>query len=239
VKIADFGVAGWFQKPDGSRGGPARGGGGGGGGAGAARAGGAAEAAAGGGGGGAEEARTTFVGTPCWMAPEVMQANVSKTGYNEKVDVWSVGITALELVKGYAPYAKYKPMEVLLKTIKEPSPSLKTYGGGKVNVSESFNKFVARCLEKEPKDRCVAALQRGPFAQSVQQPPREWPRPPSPFSPCFPHTHTHRPLCAGPLRTSCCRTPSSGTRGWARAATRRRSARSGRRCARCWRRCPR
>jgi len=101
-----------------------------------------------------EQERKTFVGTPCWMAPEVME---QRHGYNEKADIWSVGITTLELAKGYAPYSKYEPMQVLIKTIREPPPTIKSYvdppGVTPPRFGDKFNAFVARCLQKDPKMR--------------------------------------------------------------------------------------
>ena len=124
-------------------------------------------------GGSRREQTRTFVGTPAWMSPELME---QVEGYNHKTDLWSLGITALELAKGYAPYAKFPPTKVLLLTIQEEPPSLDTYdddddeedvgeedcsddvgrerydtGTGK--WSNTFRDVINRCLQKNPKDR--------------------------------------------------------------------------------------
>ena len=51
-------------------------------------------------------ARRSFVGTPCWMAPEILQ----NQDYNSQVDIWSLGVTAIELACGRPPYTEYDPL---------------------------------------------------------------------------------------------------------------------------------
>ncbi|KAH1075240.1 hypothetical protein J1N35_027568 [Gossypium stocksii] len=98
-----------------------------------------------------QRTRNTFVGTPCWMAPEVLQPG---SGYNSKADIWSFGITALELAHGHAPFSKYPPMKVLLMTIQNAPPGL-DYDRDK-KFSKSFKEMVAMCLVKDQTKRPTA-----------------------------------------------------------------------------------
>jgi serine/threonine protein kinase len=85
-------------------------------------------------------------------------------GYDTKADIWSLGITALELAKGYAPYARYPPMKVLILTIQEDPPSLDTYDQLEMvddmddnqvmeDYSRAFGQFIDSCLQKNPSRR--------------------------------------------------------------------------------------
>ncbi|KAK0526690.1 hypothetical protein OC842_005113 [Tilletia horrida] len=98
-----------------------------------------------------EGGRKSFVGTPAWMAPEV----VERKHYGVKADIWSFGITALELCQGRAPHARFAPVKALMKTLSDEPPKLDRDGGAH-KYSKAMEDFVRVCLQKDPAKRPTA-----------------------------------------------------------------------------------
>ncbi|KAK9833192.1 hypothetical protein WJX74_009769 [Apatococcus lobatus] len=107
--------------------------------------------------------RRTFVGTPYWMAPEVIES--SEEGYTQLADVWSLGITAIEMATGKPPHADVHPMRVLFLIPKNPAPELEA------TFSPAFQEFVRSCLQKDPSARLSAEeLMQLDFIANAQPP---------------------------------------------------------------------
>ena len=86
-----------------------------------------------------------IVGSPYWMSPEV----IIRDEYNEKTDIYSLGITIYELVEGLPPYSEFKPAIAMKKIIQNPIKSLKKGN----NYSNEFNDFVKLCLKVDFNER--------------------------------------------------------------------------------------
>lgn len=83
------------------------------------------------------------------MAPEVIQ----EIGYNCAADIWSLGITAIELAEGKPPYADIHPMRAIFMIPSKPPPSFRDLN----KWSSEFIDFVAKCLVKNPQNRASAS----------------------------------------------------------------------------------
>ncbi|KAF8202941.1 STE/STE20/FRAY protein kinase [Pholiota molesta] len=109
--------------------------------------------------------RKSFVGTPCWMSPELIQGKQ----YDSKADIWSFGITALELTQGRPPRSRESPQRVLLRTVQEEPPTLNR-DGGVHKYSRAFKEVIDSCLVKDPAKRPTAEeLLQTPFFRGAKK----------------------------------------------------------------------
>ncbi|CAB3231368.1 unnamed protein product [Arctia plantaginis] len=107
---------------------------------------------------------TTIIGSPSWMAPEVVTCGDG--GYDNRIDVWALGITTIELGDGIAPFQEMHPTRALFQIVRNPPP-----GFSKPAMwSNDLNDFIAECLEKNPEHRpYMVELEEHPFIQLLPE----------------------------------------------------------------------
>jgi serine/threonine protein kinase len=104
---------------------------------------------------GTMDKRNTVIGTPFWMAPEI----IMEAGHDMKADIWSLGITCIEMAEMFPPYHKLHPMRAIFMIPSKPPPTLgmepTEYNRFKKaeDYTKPFVNFIARCLTKDPEER--------------------------------------------------------------------------------------
>ncbi|KAM4543495.1 TRAF2 and NCK interacting kinase b isoform 4-T4 [Fundulus diaphanus] len=108
--------------------------------------------------------RNTFIGTPYWMAPEVIACDENPDAtYDFKSDLWSLGITAIEMAEGAPPLCDMHPMRALFLIPRNPAPRLKSK-----KWSKKFQSFIDSCLVKSHSQRpSTEQLLKHPFIRDL------------------------------------------------------------------------
>ncbi|XP_057680027.1 mitogen-activated protein kinase kinase kinase kinase 4 [Corythoichthys intestinalis] len=108
--------------------------------------------------------RNTFIGTPYWMAPEVIACDENPDAtYDFKSDLWSLGITAIEMAEGAPPLCDMHPMRALFLIPRNPAPRLKSK-----KWSKKFQSFIESCLVKSHGQRpSTEQLLKHPFIREL------------------------------------------------------------------------
>jgi serine/threonine protein kinase len=107
--------------------------------------------------------RQTVIGTPYWMAPEVIQ----EIGHDVKADIWSLGITTIEMAESKPPHSNIHPMRAIFMIPSRPPPTLQEPD----KWSSDFKNFLEKCLTKNPDERPDAnTLLEHPFIKKAKPP---------------------------------------------------------------------
>ncbi|XP_053672779.1 neither inactivation nor afterpotential protein C [Anopheles nili] len=111
--------------------------------------------------------RGTCIGSPCWMAPEVVTSSKSdKDVYDNRSDVWALGVTAIELGDGKPPFADIHATRAMFQIVRNPPPTLYRQS----NWSQEYNDFISECLEKNPDHRpFIMEIIEHPFLTQVPE----------------------------------------------------------------------
>lgn len=94
--------------------------------------------------GSASGKRSTCIGSPCWMAPEMFGTSTKKNEelYSNRIDVWAMGITAIEIGDGNAPFQNMHPTRAMFQIVRNPPPTLYR----PANWSQNYNDFIAESV---------------------------------------------------------------------------------------------
>ena len=95
--------------------------------------------------------RETRIGSPFWMAPEMIEAH-KRGGYDNKVDVWALGVTCIEMAQGFPPHHDVGRVRATFRVVSKPPPTLARPERWSAECAD----FIAQCLVKKASDRRTA-----------------------------------------------------------------------------------